>query len=155
MAKFVYKLQNLLDIRTRMEEQAKGVYGEAMAKLNDEEQKLEALMQRLSEYESEGQMLRQDKLSIMELRENTRAVDHIRDLVKEQQVAVRKAQDDVELARHRLQTAMQERKIQEKLKENKLDEFKRELVAAENKETDELVSYTYGERIKAANAVDK
>ena len=151
MAKFVYKLQNLLDIRMRMEEQAKGVFGEAMAVLNDEEQKLVALHERLSGYEDEAHRLRQDKLSIMELRENTRAVDHLRELIKEQEIAVQKAKDNVELARHRLQTAMQDRKIQEKLKENSLEEFKKELVATENKETDELVSYTYGERIKKAN----
>ena len=152
MAKFVYKLQNLLDIRMRMEEQAKGVYGEAVSVLNDEEQKLESLQTRLDEYEDEAQKIRQDKLNIMELRENTRALDHVKDLVKEQETAVKKAADNVELARHRLQNAMQERKIQEKLKENSLEEFKRELVATENKETDELVSYTYGERIKANNA---
>ena len=39
----------------------------------------------------------------------------------------------------------------EKLKENSFEEFKREVNSAESKEVDELVSYTYGERIKKNN----
>ena len=38
---------------------------------------------------------------------------------------------------------MQERKVQEKLREKAFEEFKHELAEAETKEIDELVSYTY------------
>jgi len=41
---------------------------------------------------------------------------------------------------------MQERKTHEKLKEKQLELFKEELKAAESKEIDELVSYTYNSR---------
>ena len=73
--------------------------------------------------------------------------------LKEQEKNVEAARKTVEQARLRLTDAMQERKIHEKLKENSFDEFKHEVNAAESKEIDELVSYTYGERIKANNQV--
>ncbi len=38
---------------------------------------------------------------------------------------------------------VQERKVQEKLREKAFEEFKHELAEAETKEIDELVSYTY------------
>ncbi|MGN0155958.1 MAG: flagellar FliJ family protein [Lachnospiraceae bacterium] len=49
-----------------------------------------------------------------------------------------------ELAREKLQNAMQERKTQEKLYENAFEDFKKEVNAKESKEVDELTSYTYG-----------
>ena len=41
---------------------------------------------------------------------------------------------------------MQERKIQEKLRENAFEAFMKEENAREGKEVDELVSYTYGQK---------
>lgn len=149
MAKFIYKLQNVLEIKLKMEDQAKSAFGLAMARLNEEEAKLEALKSRLFEYEELGRRMREDVLNIMDMRDNTRALENLKEQIEEQMKQVARAQREVELARQKLTEAMQERKIQEKLKENSFEEFKRELNAAESKEIDELVSYTYGERIRA------
>ena len=48
------------------------------------------------------------------------------------------------LAQLRLEHAMKERKIQEKLRENALEEFKKELEAAEQQEINELVTFRFG-----------
>ena len=53
------------------------------------------------------------------------------------------AEKNVELARTKLNEVMMERKTHEKLKEQAFEVFKQELQYAENKEIDELVSYTY------------
>ena len=42
--------------------------------------------------------------------------------------------------------AIQERKIHEKLRENAYEEYLLEEKAAENREIDELTSYTYGQK---------
>ena len=110
MAKFKYKLQNVLDIKYRIEDQARAVF-----------------------------------------RDNDRAIENIKGQIKEQEKNVEAARKGVEQARMQLTDAMQERKIHEKLKENSFVEFMHEVNAAESKEIDELVSYTYGERIKADN----
>ena len=59
---------------------------------------------------------------------------------------VRKRSKELEQARQKLNTVMQERKMHEKLKEKKFDEFIVELNAQENKEVDELISYKYGSK---------
>lgn len=148
MAKFKYKLQNLLDIKLKMEDQAKSVFAAAMARLNEEEAKLEELKRRKEEYEQKGRELRESVLDLMELRDNTRAIDNMKERIILQEAEVEKAQKNVEAARVKLTEAMQERKIQEKLRDNSFEEFKKEINAAESKEIDELVSYTYGEQIK-------
>lgn len=151
MAVFKYKLQNVLDIKLRMEDQARAYFASAQAKLNEEEEKRDALIARRVEYEEAGKRMREDVLNVLDMRDNNRAIENIKEQIKVQQKAIDQAAKVVEQARIRLTDAMQERKIHEKLKENSFEEFKREINAAESKEVDELVSYTYGERIKKDN----
>ena len=148
MAVFKYKLQNVLDIKLRMEDQAKSAFSAAAAKLDEEEKHLQELIGRRNFYEQEGARIREDVLDINELRDNTRALDKIKEMIEEQQENVKEAEKALEKARAKLTDAMQERKIHEKLKENSFEEFVHEINTAESKEVDELVSYTYGERIK-------
>lgn len=146
MAKFLYRMQNVLDVKLKMEDQARTIFSQAMALLNEEERKLEELLARREYYESEGRRLREIVLNINDLKENARAIDNLKDQIKIQEVNVEKAKESVEIARGRLQVAMQERKTQEKLKENAFEDFKKELNAAESKEIDELVSYRFGRK---------
>jgi len=155
MAKFKYKLQNVLDIKYRMEDQAKAVFAAAQARLNEEEEKRDRLISRRIEYEERGRRLREEILNLYDMRDNDRAVENIKGQIKEQEKKVEAARKSAEQARALLTDAMQERKIHEKLKENSFEVFKQEINAAESKEVDELVSYTYGERIKADNNTTK
>ena len=144
MAKFIYRMQNILDIKLKMEDQAKASFAEANKELLIQEEKLEGLIRRREEYELEGQRLRLEKLNVIKLKDNSRALQVMKDMIKAQEMVVSIARDKVELARRKLQVAMQERKTQEKLKENALEEFKHELNSEESKEVDELVSYRFG-----------
>ena len=146
MAKFIYRMQNILDIKLKMEDQAKASFAEANKELLNEEEKLEGLIRRREEYELEGQRLRLETLDVIKLKDNSRALQVMKDMIKAQEMVVSIARDKVELARRKLQVAMQERKTQEKLKENAFEEFKHELGSEESKEVDELTSYTYGQR---------
>lgn len=153
MAKFKYKLQNVLDIKYRMEEQAKANFASAQARLSEEEEKRDSLIQRLRDYEEEAKRLRETVLNVIDIRDNGRAIENIKGQIAAQIKKVEQAEKVVEQARIRLTDAVQDRKIHEKLKENSFEEFIRETNAAESKEIDELVSYTYGERIKKNNQV--
>ena len=144
MAKFIYRMQNILDIKLKMEDQAKASFAEANKELLNEEEKLEGLIRRREEYELEGQRLRLETLDVIKLKDNSRALQVMKDMIKAQEMVVSIARDKVELARRKLQVAMQERKTQEKLKENAFEEFKHELNSEESKEVDELVSYRFG-----------
>ena len=144
MAKFIYRMQNILDIKLKMEDQAKASFAEANKELLNEEEKLEGLIRRREEYDLEGQRLRLETLDVIKLKDNSRALQVMKDMIKAQEMVVSIARDKVELARRKLQVAMQERKTQEKLKENAFEEFKHELGSEESKEVDELVSYRFG-----------
>ena len=144
MAKFIYRMQNILDIKLKMEDQAKASFAEANKELLNEEEKLEGLIRRREEYELEGQRLRLETLDVIKLKDNSRALQVMKDMIKAQEMVVSIARDKVELARRKLQVVMQERKTQEKLKENAFEEFKHELGSEESKEVDELVSYRFG-----------
>lgn len=143
MAKFIYKMENILGIKYKLEDQAKTSYGIARKKLMKEEERLSELITRLEEYQDKGKELRMQKLDIMKLKEYTEASEIVKEEIKLQELAVKKAEQQVELARERLNAAMLERKTHEKLKENAREVFFLEVASGERKEIDELVSYRY------------
>lgn len=143
MAKFIYKMQNILNIKFKLEDQAKSVYAEAQARLNEEEKKLDVLLYKKQVYEQRLRELVKDSLNIMEIKKCQDAVEVTKYAVKVQRVAVFNADRQLETARIKLNDAMVERKTHEKLKENAFEQFKDEINTEEKKEIDELVSYKY------------
>ena len=55
MAKFIYRMQNILNIKLRLETQAKTEYAENAARLAAEEEKMHHLASRRQQYENESQ----------------------------------------------------------------------------------------------------
>ncbi len=146
MAKFIYRMQSILDIKAKMVEQARMEFAAARMYLNEEEEKLQVLMQRKDVYVEEGRKLRRDSLKVMTIMENRDAITRMDEFIILQRSQVKRAQEQLEAARRKLQTAMQESKTQEKLKEKAFEEFVREENVREAKEVDELVSYTHGRK---------
>lgn len=143
MAKFVYKMQNILNIKTRLETQAKTEFAEAMARLGQEEEKMRRLILRKRSYEADIQAMADKRLDVSELRRSNESVKTMQELIKQQAVVLRIAEKNLDRARQKLNESMQDRKIHEKLKEKAFDEFKLELNDEEKKEIDELVSFSY------------
>ncbi len=139
MAKFSYKMQNILDVKYKLETQAKTAFSMAASRLNQEEEKLEGLHQRRRAYESHAKELVADKLDFREIKVNRIAIETVKGAIQNQVVAVHVAQRNLENARIRLKDVMTERKTHEILK----DEFKKELEKEESKAVDELVSFTH------------
>lgn len=146
MAKFRYKLQNILNIKQKLEDQAKQEFSAARMQLDEEEEKLEALIERRRGYEEQARELRKGTLNIRELEENKNAILTLEGFVSAQRVQVDKAARRLEKAQVRMTEAMQERKTQETLREKAFEEFLREENRAESKVIDELTSYTYGQK---------
>ena len=92
--------------------------------------------------------MRNDRLHIMDLKDNRNAMLIMDDMIEAQRVQVEIAEEHVEEARMKLQEVMQNRKMHERLREKAFVEFVREENAAEHKAVDELTSYTYGQRGK-------
>ena len=144
MARFTYRLQSVLNIKLQMERQARNDFGIASAALNAEEEKLEALKNRRLDYVEEGRRMRGEGINVLDLKENERAVKVMDDLIYGQVEQVKLAERALERARVKLTQAIQERKVQESLRERAFEEYLEEEKRAEAKEIDELVSYRYG-----------
>ncbi|MDE6890768.1 MAG: flagellar export protein FliJ [Lachnospiraceae bacterium] len=152
MARFIYRMQSILNIKEKMEEQARMEFAAARMRLDEEELKLQALIERKEGYEEQGRALRQDALKVMDIMENRDAIGVIDEFIMNQREQIRIAERALEDARMKLQLAMQESKTQEKLREKAFEEFMREENAREAKEVDELVSYTHGSAKRKSDA---
>ena len=146
MAKFLYRMQNILDIKMKLEESAKQEYGEARHNLNVEEDKLQELKYRKNEYHQDYIEALSGELDILKIEECNNFMHAMDDLIDKQKLQVQKRSKELERAREKLNTVMQERKMHEKLKEKQFDEFVGMMNSQENKETDEVVSYQYNSK---------
>lgn len=146
MAKFVYRMQNILNIKQKLETQAQMAYSIANQKYLDEQKKLQQFLIRRVGYEKQLREAMQGNLDIEEVAHARADLNNMKTLVRRQMMEVHTAEKSLEDARQALNEVMQERKVQEKLREKAFDEFKMELAAAETKEIDELVSYTYNNK---------
>ena len=143
MKKFIYSMENLFQIKGKLEEQSKIAYGVARLRLTKEEEKLEQMINKKKSYEDDLRRLRSDRLDILKIRECERAIDAMTTNIKQQTTMVKNAAHRLEVARIRLNDAMVERKTQERLKEKALNEYLLEFDAEERKEVDELNSFNY------------
>lgn len=146
MAKFVYRMQSILNVKLKMEEQAKQAFAAAKIKVDEEQAKLEQLQTRKTGYEQRARELLLQKLDFLEIEANHNAIDRMDEFIALQRQHVKRAEEQLEEAQEALAQVRMERKAQEVLKEKAFEEFKQELNRAESKEIDELTSYTHGRR---------
>lgn len=144
MTKFTFRLESILSIKLKLEEQAKMEFGAAKMKLSEEQDKLEGLYNKKSGYENDLKKLYSEDLDIKRINGTARAIEIVDEQIKLQKYAVKRAEKQVDLATQKLNTVMQERKSMEKLKEKRFAEYMREYNEEESKQTDELISYQYG-----------
>lgn len=143
MAKFQYRMQNILNIKMKLEVQAKNAYGIANGKYQEEQKKLQTLMLRRMEYEQKLKELVNGAIDVQKIAHARNDVNAMKTLVRRQMIEVHKAELEVERTRQELNSIVLERKTHEKLRERAFEQFKKELAEQESKEIDELVSYTY------------
>ena len=149
MAKFVFKLQNILDIKLKMESQAKTQFAAAVSKLREEEEKYDMLVKKRQGYEEEYRAAIAGTLNVTTLNMLKSGIDKTKNDMKAQLVNIKVANKNLDAARERLDNAIKERKIYEKFKENAFEQFKHDLNEQEKKEIDELVSFQYGSETRS------
>lgn len=145
MARFRYSMQSILNIKLKLETQAKQEFSTAKAALDEEEQRLEALFDRKRGYEQRAMSLLSGRLNLREIGENKAAVRCMDGYIEQQQINVNRAEQNLEEARKRLTEVRMERKTHETLRDKAFEAFLMEEKRQESKEIDQLVSYTYGQ----------
>jgi flagellar FliJ protein len=143
MAKFVYRMQNILNMKQKLEDQAKAAYGIADRKYQDEQAKLQEMLIRKNGYDRHLKELMNGSIDLAQVRHARDASESMKVLIRRQMVEVHKAELALEAARKQLTEVRKERKMHEKLREKAFDAFLQEENRREGKEVDQLVSYTY------------
>lgn len=136
-------MESILSVKTKLEDQAKAEYGIETMKLREEEHKLTLLENRKSGFEQQLFEAVSDRLVILSIKRLEDSVENLKYNIKLQIIVIRKQEERVAQARAKLDNAMKERKIYEKLKEKAFEEFKTEVNAQEQKEIDQLVSFRF------------
>ena len=95
MAKFIYSMQNVLNIKERMETQAKTEYAQMLGALHDEENRMRSIVDTLNSYKAQAKALASGKLDIAKIRRCNEAIEITEDMVKNQAVRVRLAEKNV------------------------------------------------------------
>lgn len=145
MARFRYRMQNLLNIKEKLEAQAKNEYAQANMELAEEQEKLRQMHHHKLLLEEESRELRRkETLSIRDIEDNKLYIELMEDRMRAQELVIQAAQRKVEQKRKVMTELMQERKTHEILKERAFEQFLMEEKAEESKQIDQLTSYTYG-----------
>lgn len=143
MVKFKYSMQNILEIKMKLETQAKNEFSIANRKYQTEKDRLDELVLKRVGYETRLKESLCGELNIKDINNLKKDINSIKSAIRTQLSNVKKAEDELEIKRYTLNELMKERKTHEKLREKKFDEFQKEERDNESKEIDQLVSFTY------------
>lgn len=151
MAKFVFKLQTLLNVKKQMEENMKNELGKAIRSLEDEkrtyceiEGEREEVIRQVGSESSKG-------IKVEKIKEYTAYISHLKIKLERQQENINVAADIVDKYREQLIQVMQEREMLDKLREKRFEEFTRELIKDEQKVSDEITNYKYMKHTEEEN----
>ena len=148
MARFHFRMQNILNLKEKLETQAEMRFAEQKKVLNEAIDAKNALLQKLSFLEEEAKRLRSDTLDLLEIQNNDLSRRLVREDIVRADERIRREERILEQRRKELENVMKERKAQEKLREHAFERFLKEEAAAESKMIDELTSYTYGQKTR-------
>ncbi len=147
MGRFRYRMQNILNIKEKLETQAKNDFAAANMELQEEQDRLVRMLEENKRLEEESKQLRlKDSLSIKEIKDNTLSIELQKEKMKQQALRIHAAEKKVEQKRKVMVDLMQEKKTHELLKEKAFEQFLLDEKAEESKQIDELTSYTYGRK---------
>lgn len=143
MQKFGFRLESVLKLKTQIEDNAKNNLARSTRELQNQKNRLEELeeikevsMNKLTSEVDSG-------IPVYQIRNFNSFFGLMKNKITKQKVNVNNAQNDVDINREALVKAMQEKKILEKLKEKKYEEYLVEQNKAEQQLIDELNSYKF------------
>ena len=121
----------------------------AQNELNQQLDILDEYVQRKERYIKEAEELRNEtSLKLQDILDNQYATAQMDVMIKQQSLVVKQYEERVEKVRVKLTRNVQERKMQESLRERAFAEFLEEQKQEEAKENDQRSSFTYAQRQK-------
>lgn len=143
MAKFIFSMQSLLSLKSRMEEQKKQEFGKAMGKLEEEREVLSKLKTEKHTVILGFKDGISNKVNPQDFQNINNYIEFLKKKIAIQMNVIIKAEKEVEKKRKALIEATKERKMLDKIKEKKYEQYIEEEKKQEQKIIDEIVSYKY------------
>jgi flagellar protein FliJ len=147
MAKFIFKLQPLLNIKEQMEEQLKNELGKAIQKLEAEKQVYRKLEEQREECIFNAGSEASQGVRVDKLKDYSSYITFLKKKMEKQKENINLVQKNVDNYREQLIRVVQEKEMLEKLKEKKYREFLDEQQELEQKLIDEVVNYKYNKQV--------
>lgn len=147
MARFVFTLQPLLNVKLQMENNLKNEMGRAVQKLEEQKEILRLLNEEREAYIAEFNRKSGQGTTVERLKEYTVYLSVLKHKSERQKESVKLAERNVDKIREELIEVVKQRETLEKLKEKKREEFLKEQMKAEHKLIDEVVSFQHNKRI--------
>lgn len=142
LAKFKFRLQRVLEVKEKVEDEKKNIYAEHRKQLEEENRRLERLVEDMEEAKSSKDSINSGSLRISQLSSYSDYMQGLHLMIDKQSVKVVDTEKEVESVRMQLLEATKERRILENLKLKSFEEYKYELKQEEDKMTDQFVSYS-------------
>ncbi|MCX8130322.1 MAG: flagellar export protein FliJ [Clostridia bacterium] len=143
MAKFVFKLQALLNVKIQMEDNLKNELGKAVQKLEREKERLRNIENERDEYINKVCGESSKGIMVGKLKEYGSYISFLKEKAELQKENINYAQNVVDRYREQLIKVVQEKEMLEKLREKKHKEYLNEQLREEQKINDEITSYKY------------
>ena len=106
MAKFRYKLQNILNIKLRIEDQKKIAYAIVQNELNEAEERLAYMNGQKLDFQEALKLLMNKKLDILQMKKCSQAIKTLETLIEIQENIIAEIKVRLEKARAELSKAM-------------------------------------------------
>ena len=143
MAKFKFRLQKVLEMRTQREQLLQRQYNELRKQAELEKMRLLKLIQDQETAREELSAKQRGTIAINEVMDYLAYLEVLKHDIERQTVVLREAEERAEEARQELLRASQEKKAVEKLKEKQFEEFQKEQQRLEVVFLDEVSSSRY------------
>jgi flagellar FliJ protein len=149
MARFVYRMQSVLNIKLQTENQTRMEFAVAQADYNKQLDILDEYVARKERYLQEAEELRNaPSLKLQDILDNQYATAQMDVMIRQQSKVLEQYEARLEKVRVKLTRNIQERKMQEILRDRAFAEFLEEQKQEEYKENDQRTSFTYGQKQK-------
>lgn len=140
---FKYQFETILNLKMRMEDMKKGELKLALDRLEKEKEKLiELNKDKEIQYEVVKEK-QKNKFTAEDLKLFNNYIDALNKKINYQETMVAKEEKKVNKVREELIKASKEKRMFEKLKEKKLEEYMQEYYAGEQQVVDNIVSFKY------------
>lgn len=143
MAGYKFKLQNILKLKENMEKEKKNEFGAATQRFDKEKLKLEQLNAEMYNMCEKIEKAVSKGITAKELLLQHQYKNYYKHSISNQIVRRKMAEEHMEICRHNLVEAVQDRKIMEKLKEIDYSKYLYTEQKIEEKLVDDLVSFKH------------